>query len=342
MLIVAGAGSGKTRALTHRIAYLVRERERRAAAQILAITFTNKAARRDARPGRRAGGRGRRRGHVDPDVPLDVRAAAAARARSTSGVPSSFTIYDDGDTRASGRRDRARPRHRPEALPAQADGRGDRPGEGPRPRRRRVRRDGLELLRGDRRQGLFGLRDAQARGRRPRLRRPDQRDGAAVPRAPRRAPPLPGAVPVPAGRRVPGHEPGPVRAGELAREPVPQRLRRRRRRPGRLLVARGDDPEHPRLRARLSRRPGLLDGAELPLDRQHPGGRERRDRAQHAAQAQGALDRGGARRAGRHLPGNDEHEEALFVAARSSGCATRRGTATATSRCSTGRTRCRA
>src|SRR5215472_3912667 len=95
LLIVAGAGSGKTRVLTHRIAYLVAERQV-APYEILAITFTNKAAgemagRAQALTGARARGMWLLTFHS-----ACVRILRREAARF--GYPSSFTIYDQADS----------------------------------------------------------------------------------------------------------------------------------------------------------------------------------------------------------------------------------------------------
>jgi DNA helicase-2/ATP-dependent DNA helicase PcrA len=96
VLIVAGAGSGKTRALTHRIAYLIRERGVSPYA-VLAITFTNKAAREMAeRVQGLLGGR-----IAEGMWILTFHSACARilrREHEHLGLPGRFTIYDEGDT----------------------------------------------------------------------------------------------------------------------------------------------------------------------------------------------------------------------------------------------------
>ena len=96
VLIVAGAGSGKTRALTHRIAYLIREQHVSPYA-ILAITFTNKAAREMADRVETLLGERVARGMWI----LTFHSACARilrREHDHLGLPSAFTIYDEGDT----------------------------------------------------------------------------------------------------------------------------------------------------------------------------------------------------------------------------------------------------
>ena len=96
LLIVAGAGSGKTRVLTHRIAGLIRNREAWPS-QILAITFTNKAA---AEMRERAEGL---LGDVTEGMWISTFHSACVRIlrreAESFGFTKNFTIYDSHDSR---------------------------------------------------------------------------------------------------------------------------------------------------------------------------------------------------------------------------------------------------
>ncbi|MDQ1131240.1 ATP-dependent helicase [Microbacterium sp. SORGH_AS_0888] len=97
LLIVAGAGSGKTRVLTHRIASLLRHREAWPS-QILAITFTNKAAGEMRERVEQLVGESARGMWISTFHSACVR--ILRREAQQFGFTSAFTIYDSGDSRA--------------------------------------------------------------------------------------------------------------------------------------------------------------------------------------------------------------------------------------------------
>ena len=96
LLVVAGAGSGKTRVLTRRIAYMVGS-GRVAPWQVLAITFTNKAADEMRSRLRELLGDAADRMWVSTFHSACVRILRSQADRL--GYRRSFTIYDDADSR---------------------------------------------------------------------------------------------------------------------------------------------------------------------------------------------------------------------------------------------------
>ena len=93
-LIVAGAGSGKTRVLTHRIAHLIKDKGV-PPTSVLAITFTNKAAREMQERLRHLVGPVVKAMWVSTFHSACVR--ILRRSGSRLGYTSTFSIYDEGD-----------------------------------------------------------------------------------------------------------------------------------------------------------------------------------------------------------------------------------------------------
>jgi DNA helicase II / ATP-dependent DNA helicase PcrA len=99
LLILAGAGSGKTRVLTHRIAYLIFT-DQAQSSEVLAITFTNKAA--QEMRGRVEGLLGHGLVSRPPMWLMTFHAACARILRADGdrlGYTRQFTIYDQADAR---------------------------------------------------------------------------------------------------------------------------------------------------------------------------------------------------------------------------------------------------
>ncbi|NIT03735.1 UvrD-helicase domain-containing protein [Candidatus Saccharibacteria bacterium] len=97
-LVVAGPGSGKTKVLTHKIAYLIKERGL-APEKILAVTFTNKAA--DEMKDRVEGLIKRRVEGLWIGTFHSVCARILREDGTFIGVPKSFVIYDENDQKTA-------------------------------------------------------------------------------------------------------------------------------------------------------------------------------------------------------------------------------------------------
>ena len=97
MMVIAGAGSGKTKVLTSRIAYLIENGVD--AFHILALTFTNKAAREMKNRISNVVGESEAK-NVTMGTFHSVFARILRHHADRLGYPNNFTIYDTQDSRS--------------------------------------------------------------------------------------------------------------------------------------------------------------------------------------------------------------------------------------------------
>ncbi len=215
LLVLAGAGSGKTRVLTHRVAHLIAAHGARPD-EIVAITFTNKAAgEMKARIEGLVGGIART---MWISTFHSMCARILRREAQRLGYRSTFSIHDEDDRRRLLKRclvdlDIDPKRVPPEAVARQISDAKNQLLDAAAYREKVAR---LPRRVGGRR--LRALRARAGGHERHGLRRPADADGRAARPLPRAPASLPAGLPLHPRRRVPGHEPRPVPAGQLLAE----------------------------------------------------------------------------------------------------------------------------
>ena len=274
LLIVAGPGSGKTRVITRRVAYLIAQGI--PAPSILAITFTNKAAgEMKERVSHVLGRRLRDFGKLDQPWPMictfhSLCLRILRHYAAMVGLPANFSIYDSSDQNARHQGRPQDPGDQHDQFLAGNGPRHDQQGE------KRAENGGIFCIRRQRflpapgRAGLHEISAAPGHQQRAGFRRSAAPHDAGDARSPADARRASGAVSIRDDRRIPGHESRPVRPGTRAGDEASQHLRGRRSRSIDLRLAWGRHQKHPGIRARLCRRQGRPPGTELSLDQDHP------------------------------------------------------------------------
>ena len=301
LLILAGAGSGKTRVIAQRIAYLISEGFAQPD-EILAVTFTNKAAEElRTRVETLLGNASMTGSWMSTFHSLCAR--LLRREATAIGLPRDFVIYDSSDQVALIKQvmkdlqidDSALPPRQALSKDQPRQEHDGRPGVLPElvrlePARRADGEDLREIHR-----GAAGQR--RARFRRPAPEgRGAARQGAARPGALRRE------VPLRDGGRIPGHEPAAISPDSAALAAASQSVRRGRSGPVDLSMARRGPAEHPGLRAGLPRGQDRQAGAQLPLHAGDSGRGVGGDQHEPQPQGEAAVDRAQGRRAHQILP----------------------------------------